>query len=137
MAFYGCSGLNSVMFPNSVTSIGNNAFNGCSGLTSVTIGNNVTSIGTNAFYGCSKLYNVKVTVTDFSYFCNNIVLSLIYIQIEKPVQLIDSEGAIIEEFVVPENVTSIGNGVFVNCRGLTSVTIPNSVTCIGSEAFLK
>ncbi|MBQ9468064.1 MAG: leucine-rich repeat domain-containing protein [Clostridia bacterium] len=32
-------------------------------------------------------------------------------------------------------VTSIGNGAFYDCRGLTSVTIPDSVTEIGERAF--
>ena len=33
------------------------------------------------------------------------------------------------------SVTSIGDGTFANCSGLTSVTIPNSVTSIGDYAF--
>ena len=33
------------------------------------------------------------------------------------------------------NVTSIGNSAFSNCRGLTSITIPNNVTSIGDGAF--
>ena len=33
------------------------------------------------------------------------------------------------------NVTSIGNHAFDSCSGLTSVTIPNSVTEIGASAF--
>ena len=33
------------------------------------------------------------------------------------------------------NVTSIGNGAFRGCTGLTSIEIPNSVTTIGEEAF--
>ncbi|MDO4462910.1 MAG: leucine-rich repeat protein, partial [Bacteroidia bacterium] len=33
------------------------------------------------------------------------------------------------------SVTSIGSSAFQYCSSLTSVTIPNSVTSIGSEAF--
>ena len=36
---------------------------------------------------------------------------------------------------IPESVTSIGDYAFYNCSGLTSVTIPESVTSIGSRAF--
>ena len=43
-AFNVCSGLTSVIIPNSVTSIGDDAFAGCKGLTSVEIGNSVNSI---------------------------------------------------------------------------------------------
>ena len=32
-------------------------------------------------------------------------------------------------------VTSIGRSAFESCRGLTSVTIPNSLTSIGAYAF--
>ena len=36
---------------------------------------------------------------------------------------------------IPNSVTWIGISVFYGCSGLTSVTIPNSVTSIGSDAF--
>ena len=36
---------------------------------------------------------------------------------------------------IPDSVTSIGSCAFAYCRGLTSVTIPNSVTSIGDGAF--
>ena len=36
---------------------------------------------------------------------------------------------------IPNSVTSIGSYAFCNCSGLTSVTIPNSVTSIGYDAF--
>ena len=39
------------------------------------------------------------------------------------------------EIVIPNSVTSIGSEAFLGCTGLTSLTIPNSVTSIGSEAF--
>lgn len=34
-------------------------------------------------------------------------------------------------------LTDTGYGTFQNCSGLTSVTIPNSVTSIGESAFYK
>ena len=36
---------------------------------------------------------------------------------------------------IPNGVKSIGNGAFYGCTGLTSVTIPNGVTSIGDSAF--
>ncbi len=37
---------------------------------------------------------------------------------------------------IPDTVTSIGKNAFRNCNNLTSVTIPNSVTSIGEAAFM-
>ena len=36
---------------------------------------------------------------------------------------------------IPSSVTSIGNKAFYGCSGLTSLTIPSSVTSIGNKAF--
>ena len=38
---------------------------------------------------------------------------------------------------IPDSVTSIGEDAFRYCGGLTSVTIPDSVTSIGDAAFSK
>ena len=38
---------------------------------------------------------------------------------------------------IPNSVTSIGTSVFSGCSGLTSITISNSVTSIGNYAFYK
>ena len=40
-----------------------------------------------------------------------------------------------EKVVVPDSITSIEDGAFSGCTGLTDVTIPNSVTSIGDYAF--
>ncbi len=39
------------------------------------------------------------------------------------------------EYVIPNNITSIGDAAFEDCYGLVNVEIPNSVTIIGKHAF--
>lgn len=62
-AFWGCSGLTSIIIPISVTTIGDVAFSACSNLTSIVIPANVASVGHNAFTGCGSLSVVTVKAT--------------------------------------------------------------------------
>ena len=55
MAFSHCTGLTSIVIPNSVTSIGGYAFGNCTSLTSIEIPDSVTSIGDYAFGNCTGL----------------------------------------------------------------------------------
>ena len=77
-AFSFCSGLKTVTIPNSVTSIGTNAFSFCSGLKTVTIPNSVTDIGDEAFYGCTQMESVTIgekveSIEDFAFsHCDNL-----------------------------------------------------------------
>jgi hypothetical protein len=59
-AFISCTGLTSIVIPDSVTSIGNDAFRGCTGLTNIVIPDSVTSIGAWAFQGCTNLTTVTL-----------------------------------------------------------------------------
>lgn len=59
-AFFGCRGLSSLTFPESVSSIGEGAFHLCSGLQSVTFPETLSDIGGYAFYGCTGLKSVTL-----------------------------------------------------------------------------
>jgi len=59
-AFRGHTELTSVTIPNSVTEIGMGAFNGCTGLETITIPDGVTSISQGAFSSCTGLTSVTI-----------------------------------------------------------------------------
>ena len=129
-AFAGCYSLTSVTIPDSVTSIGVGAFFKCYDLTSVTIPNSVTSIGESAFLRCFSLTNITVNAT------NSYYASLGGVLFDKSLDtLVEFPVGLAGSYAIPNSVTSISGSAFGFCSGLTSVTIPNSVTSIGDYAF--
>jgi hypothetical protein len=130
-AFSYCLRLTNITIPNSVTSIGSMAFLSC-GLTSVRIPDSVTSIGGGAFGRCDRLSAITVDALNAVYSSADRVL------FDKgQTTLIQYPGAKAGSYSVPNSVTSIGNGAFENCTGLTNITIPNGVTNIGYAAFVN
>ncbi|MDE5828628.1 MAG: leucine-rich repeat domain-containing protein, partial [Duncaniella sp.] len=57
-AFGGCSSLQSVEIPNSVTRIESKTFSGCTSLQSIAIPNSVTRIESYTFSGCTSLQSI-------------------------------------------------------------------------------
>lgn len=113
-----------VIVEKGVTSIGSYAFRSCSSLTSVSIPDSVTSIGAYAFYDCSRLnYN--------TYGCGKYLGN----ENNKYSFLIDTTSTSITSFDFAIGVKIICDEAFYGCGKLTSVTIPDSVTSIGSGAF--
>ena len=102
-AFYSCSNLTSVSFPNA-TSIGSHAFYSCSNLTSVSFPN-ATSIGSYAFEYCKGLTSVsfpKATSIGTNAFLNCGSLTTLYIGTE-----LDTVCTLSNMDAIPSNVTNI------------------------------
>ena len=60
-SFDGCTGLHTVVIPDSVKKIGIGAFANCTSLEEVTLGGGVTEIGQSAFLSCDAIAKVKYT----------------------------------------------------------------------------
>ncbi len=109
-AFYDCDQLTSVFIPDSVTSVGSSCFYSCNNLTYAKLPQNMDVVSSNMFYECKKLETVVfgMNVTEIGawafYNCSQLKVDL------------------------PGNIVKIGVGTFENCKSLTEITIPKSLT---------
>jgi hypothetical protein len=169
-AFFNCTALASVSAP-AAESIGNNAFYGCDALASVSlpaaksIGSwafdsdsltsvslpAVESIGIGAFGVCNALTSVTIPASLSkeafynAYFeGHKIVWTLVgsggFTTLENGKLLIYNGDTLVHgsaasgNITLPNTITSIGSRAFLSCTALTSISAP-AVTSIGSTAF--
>ena len=164
-AFSGCVGLVSITLPNSVIRIEKGAFDGCTGLTNVSLSNSLVSIGYSVFFGCTALTSIIIpqSVTSIMGGAFNDCSSLANITIPNSVTYIGKyafydtswyknqpDGVVYAgkvaysykgempsntSIVLEEGTKGIAESAFAECNKLTNITIPNTVTTIGRDAF--
>ena len=117
-AFRNCTNLTSITIPNSMREIRMHAFRDCTALKTVNLGSGVEQIGYRAFYGCKALKSITIpgsvkTVEDYVF----------------------QNCSALTSATLKPGVKSIGANVFYNCKKLTSITIGDGIQHIGESAF--
>lgn len=119
LAFFLKSNLQSITFPNNLTSIGEKAFEGCSALTAAELsGTKITAVPDYAFNQCASLTTVSLPE------------GLTSIGL-----LAFGECSNLASVNLPSTLTSIGGSAFYRCSALTEITIPSGVEAIGYRTF--
>ena len=110
-----------LVIPEGVTSIGRYAFFGCTSLESVTIADSVTKINIYAFTRCSSL--TSINISDMAHWCNISGL----VNLDKSIVYIDGQKLCeMTSITIPDSVTRIGSYAFSDCTALTSVVFENT-----------
>ena len=164
-AFCGCTALQQVTIPSSVTKLGNYAFRGCTNLTAAQLDEGLQIIGHGAFCDCTALRQVTIpsSVTKLDNGAFERCINLAQIQFHKGLQVIGDyafrDCRALQQVTIPSTVTKfgemalkectnlvvvlfdegvlndIGDETFSDCTALQQVAIPSSVTMLGNHAF--
>lgn len=154
--------LESVVMPDSVTKIGDDAFRYCFDLRSVTLSKNLTEVGNNIFYSCNEL--TDIINQDALGDKKDILLATYCDIVDGTLYSCDSSKLPDDTLVVPNGVTRIatrenqthfytGNGFsrvvfpgtlkviegtpFQLCSSLKEIEFGNGITTIGADAFRR
>ncbi len=160
-AFQNCSSLTGIDFPGTLTSIGSSAFQGCASLVSVPNLSKVTNMGWGAFYKCKKLRAsvdlsslqsvpgyafcyapVKIvglcdslqSIGDWAFIWSNVAVQLPE-TLEKIGNYAFYGGTLPEQLSIPDSVTSVGTAAFSGVDGVKDVAIGRGLTEIPSRMF--
>lgn len=153
--FQNCPSLTDVSLPLSLSTIQDYAFAGCTLLERIELPLYLVGIGDFAFYGCTALrkINIPFQVDDVSASafdkCDSLEEFLLpdnsrYYSTDTTGALYDKNRillykvpgkAVSGHYVIPGSVVRVGGSAFLDCDGLTAVTIPSGVTAIGENAF--
>ncbi|MBE6684586.1 MAG: hypothetical protein E7592_02900 [Ruminococcaceae bacterium] len=140
-AFAESENLQSVVIGDGVKTIGNNAFSSCESLSDITFGKSLESIGNFSFSGCCALEelvlpNGLITIGEQAFAsCNSLKKVVIPGSVESMGYMAFGACLALEDITIEQGVKSIGELAFYRCGTLTEVIIPDGVTEIGKSAF--
>ncbi len=149
-AFKDCARLNTVVFAigsnAAPLAIGDRAFGGCTSLTELALPARLESISLSkfvlngdvlnteepayAFVGCTSLARITVAKGNKVYSAQD---GMLFSADKKT--LLYCPNSKTGELVIPTGTTEIAAGAFIGCDGITSVTLPNTLTLVGDYAF--
>ena len=166
-AFYQLTSLTNITIPSSVISIGTHAFYNCINLDSISLPEGLTTVGEGAFWECNKLRSVRLPKSLTTIKSTGFAHCRSFTTIEIPAGATSVESAAfrgctglttiitstargiyggnifegcsgVKKIIIPDGTVSINNYAFsTDFASITSVSIPNSVTTIGDNAFYK
>lgn len=119
-AFEANTTMESIVIPETFTSIGNRVFWRCTSLKKVTLPKNMSYIAEYAFWDCTSLTDIEFPekLSTIGHFAFSGCLGF-------------------EEFEVPDNVKEIGTGAFYECTNLEKVYLPGSIELLSHSAFYQ
>lgn len=124
-AFEDCKSITNLNFGDKVVYIPDYAFWGCSGIKEITIPENVKKIGGGAFYDCTGITKIVFNAANCLSAASNLNGKNVPAFMNTSVSVVE----------IGPLVTSIPDYAFFGCKGLSTITIPESVTRIGGGAF--
>ncbi len=129
--FQKCSALTSISIPNSVTTISYGAFRECTSLASISLSASVTNIYDGAFQGCTSITSYTVDGENTAYSSED---GILYNK-AKTTLISFPAKKVATSYAMPNTVTTIGSSAFLGCNSISSITLSNSLTSIGASVF--
>ena len=133
-AFSGCTNLESIEFPETITTIGAYSFENCKKISKIVIPESLTSLGFYAFYGCENL--TELTICSDNITCEKTPSGAW----PEPVYYGRYFGGTnISKLTFADNITAIPDYMFCDAsfEEGTEITLPSSVKKMGQYAFCR
>jgi hypothetical protein len=159
-AFLNCEELTSVVLPNTIQEIDNEAFRDCHKLAKINFPEGLTYIGDDAFWNCYALDSVVLpsTIKTINSYAFEACKSLKYFYLPNGLEYLGAyvflgDSALTEpimndsvlayvpysytSYTVPEGIKALSEACFYQRKELTSITLPSTMEAIYYQAFAE